>query len=107
MLPALLRNNTASSSVLRVGPGCVANFGRAVSLRLFSAETPQASHEKLETISEVAVDPFLASLQQKTEKELFEILRKQQQQPAAQSSEDEESKVCIRCQRRDSQFLCF
>ena len=96
MLPALLRNNTASSSVIRVGPGWVASLGKAVSLRLFSAETPQASHEKLETISVVAVDPFLASLQQKTEKDLFEILRKQQQQPASQSSDDEESKVSIR-----------
>ena len=78
-----------------------------MSLRLFSAETPQAPHEKLETISEVAVDPFLSSLQQKTEKELFEILRKQQQQPAAQSSDDEESKVSFRCQCRDSHYMCF
>ena len=107
MLLALLRNNSASSSVLRVGPGCVADLGRAVSVRLFSAETPQASHEKLDTISEVAVDPFLASLQQKTEKELFEILRKQQQQPAAQSSDDEESKVSFRCQCKDSHYVCF
>ena len=107
MLPALLRNNTASSSALRVGPGCVAYLGRAVSLRLFSAETPQAPHEKLETISEVAVDPFLASLQQKTERDLFEILRKQQQQPASQSSDDEESKVYIRFQCMNRQSLCF
>ena len=96
MLPALLRNNTASCSIYRVGPGCVATIGKAVSLRLFSEETPQAPHEKLETISEVAVDPFLASLQQRTEKELFEILRKQQQQPASQSAGDGETEVRIR-----------
>ena len=93
MLPALLRNSTASSSILRVGPVCVASLGKAVSLRLYSAETPQAPHDKLDTISEVAVDPFLASLQQRTEKELFEILRKQQQQPASQSSDDVEPEV--------------
>lgn len=96
MLPALLKKSTALSSALKVGPGCVTTVGKAVSLRLFSAETPQAPHGKLDTISEVAVDPFLASLQQKTENELFEILRKQQQQPESQSDDDGEVKVSSR-----------
>ena len=100
MLPALLRKSTGLSGILEVGPRCVTTVGKAVSLRLFSAETPQAPQGKLDTISEVAVDPFLASLQQKTEKELFEILRKQQQQPASQSGDDQEVKVSSICQSK-------
>ena len=100
MLSALLRKSTALSGTLQVGSGCVTTLGRAAFLRLFSAEAPQAPHGKLDTISEVAVDPFLASLQQKTEKELFEILRKQQQQPASQSGDDQEVKVSSICQSK-------
>ncbi|CAL5225655.1 g8513 [Coccomyxa viridis] len=56
-----------------------------------NGQTPQAPESKQESGSEATADPFLAHLQQKTEKELFEILRKQQQQPSTQDDGDETS----------------
>ena len=64
----------------------------------YSAQTPPAPDSKHESTSETTTDPFLAHLQQKTEKELFEILRKQQQQPSTQDDDEETSvsKICLR-----------
>ena len=89
MLSIVFRSSRASASIVRASPGCVLRVQESVSRLLHSAEAPQAPDSKQDSTSETTRDPFLAHLQQKTEKELFEILRKQQQQPSTQDDDEE------------------
>ena len=91
MLARLLRSSRAPTSLVQGSPGCALRVQETVSKLFYSAQTPQAPESKQESSSEATADPFLAHLQQKTEKELFEILRKQQQQPSTQDDDDETS----------------
>ena len=89
MLLSVLRNSRASGSFVRASPWCVVRVQESLSKLLYSSQTPQAPDSQSRSSSEPSADPFLAHLQQKTEKELFEILRKQQQQPDTQDEDDD------------------
>ena len=89
MLSIAFRNSRAPASIVRASPGCVLRVQESVSRLFHSAEAPQAPDSKQDSTSEATGDPFLAHLQQKAEKELFEILRKQQQQPGTQDDDEE------------------
>ena len=91
MLPSVLRISRAPASIVRASSGCALGVQENLSKLFYSAQTPQAPDRKLESASETSTDPFLAHLQQKTEKELFEILRKQQQQPRVQDGDKDSS----------------
>ena len=91
MLARLLKSSTGPTSLVQALPGSALRVQETVSKLFYSAQTPQAPESKQESISETTTDPFLAHLQQKTEKELFEILRKQQQQPSTQDNDEETS----------------
>ena len=94
MLSSILRNSCTSGSLVRASPGYVVRVQESLSKLFYSSQTPQAPDSQSSSSSESSADPFLAHLQQKTEKELFEILRKQQQQPNAQD-DDEEAPVSV------------
>ena len=91
MLARVLKSSRTSTSLVRASPGCALRVQETVFKLFYSAQTPQAPDSKQESSSETTTDPFLAHLQQKTEKELFEILRKQQQQPSTQDDDEEMS----------------
>ena len=89
MLSSLLNTSRLSASLARASPGFVVTVQDNGSKFFYSAQTPQAPDSKEESTTEASTHPFLAHLQQKTEKELFEILRKQQQQPTTEEDGEE------------------
>lgn len=93
MLLSTLKQSCNSLGRVRTSAGCVLRVQESVSQLFYSTLSPQASNIMEENNSESSTDPFLAHLQQKTEKELFEILRKQQQQQVPEQNGDEETQV--------------
>ena len=93
MLVSTLKHTCASLGRVRASTGCVLRVQESVSQLFYSTLSPEAPNSKQENNSESSTDPFLAHLQQKTERELFEILRKQQQQQAPEQDGDEETQV--------------
>ena len=91
MLSSVLRTGRASVSLFSAAPGCALRVQENAVKLFASAQTPQAPESRQESNSEASTDPFLTHLQQKTEKELFEILRKQQQQPSTHDDAEETS----------------
>ena len=94
MLASLLNTNRVYAGLVRGSPGCAVRLQETVFKLFYSSQTQQAPESRQESSTDTSTDPFLAHLQQKTEKELFEILRKQQQQPSTQD-DDEETSVSI------------
>ena len=89
MLSRSLAQSSTSFGLVRVAPGCVQRVQESVSKLFYSSQALQPPSDKQDSSSEASRDPFLAHLQQKTEKELCEILRKQQQQPTIESANGE------------------
>ena len=87
------KHTCGSLGRVRSSAGCILRVQESVSQLFYSTLSPQAPNDKKGNTSESTTDPFLAHLQQKTEKELLEILRKQQQQQAPEESGDEETQV--------------
>lgn len=92
MLASFLNSSRVPAGLVRASPGYAVRAQETVCKLFYSTQTQQAPDDRQESSTETSTDPFLAHLQQKTEKELFEILRKQQQQPITQD-EDEETVV--------------
>jgi hypothetical protein len=93
MLVSSFKHTCGSLGRVRSSAGCILRVQENVSQLFYSTLSPQAPNSKEENTSESTTDPFLAHLQQKTEKELLEILRKQQQQQAPEQNGDEETQV--------------